>query len=124
MMDVVRPSHVMRRGGSTCSSVETIVPGPAFQRNSEAGATSPPNDIDFTCRFHSGHRSKRVRTSQTTSGGAAISISHLLVTGASNAATTPILDSPSWVQTPSANPELIQQNVPERVVFVVAHARA
>jgi hypothetical protein len=88
LIDIVRPRQLIIRGGSTCSSVETIVPGPAFQRNSEPGATGPSNDIDFTSRFHCGHSSKCVRTSQTASGGAAISISRLLLTGACGVSTT------------------------------------
>jgi len=86
-MDIVRPRQTTARGGSTRSSVETIVPGPAFQRNSEPGANGPPNDIDLTSGFHCGHCSNCVNTSQTTSGGAAISISRLLLTGASDAST-------------------------------------
>ena len=74
--------HEMYRGGSTRSSVETIFPGPAFQRNSDPGATGPANDIDFTSAFQLGQFWKSVRTSQTTCGGASISISAVLLTGA------------------------------------------
>ncbi len=95
MIDSVRPRHLTNRGGSTSSSVETIVPGPAFQRNSEPGATGPSNDIDLTSGFHCGHCSKPVKTSQTTSGGAAISISRLLVTGASRDMAA-LLDAWAW----------------------------
>src|SRR5439155_8430911 len=72
----------MWRGGSIRSSVETIVPGPAFQRNSEPGASGPVNDIDLTSGFQFGQFSNRVSTSQTTWGGASMSISALLRTGA------------------------------------------
>ena len=52
LIDIVRPRQLTARGGSTRSSVETIVPGPAFQRNSDPGANVPSNDIDFTSGFH------------------------------------------------------------------------
>ena len=63
------------------SRVDTIVPGPAFQRNSDPGASGPSNDIDFTSGFQLGQFSNRVSTSQTTWGDASISISALLLTG-------------------------------------------
>jgi hypothetical protein len=76
------------RAGSIQSSVETIVPGPAFQRNSVPGASGPGNDIDFTSGFQFGQFSKRVSTSQTTWGGASMSTSAVLLTGASSFAAT------------------------------------
>src|SRR5262245_61656932 len=72
----------MERGGSIRSSVETIVPGPAFQRNSEPGASGPAKNIDFTSGFQSGQFSNLVSTSQTTWGDASMSISAPLLTGA------------------------------------------
>src|SRR4029453_13470773 len=57
---------------------------PAKHRSRRARA---PHAIDFTPGFHCGHRAKSVRTSQTASGGAAISISRSLLTGASSTAT-------------------------------------
>src|SRR3954466_13368377 len=84
----VRPRHEMYRGGSTRSSVETIVPGPAFQRNSDPGASGPAKDIDLTSGFHWGQFWKSVSTSQTAWGGASISTSAVLLTGASSCAAT------------------------------------
>jgi len=46
------------------------------------------NDIDFTSGFQFGQFSKRVSTSQTTCGGASMSTSAVLLTGASSFAAT------------------------------------
>ena len=82
LIDRVRPRHLMRAAGQPARS-STIVPGPDFQRKSGARSDRPSNDIDFTSGFQSGHCSKPVRTPHTTLGGAAISTSRLLLTGAS-----------------------------------------
>jgi hypothetical protein len=59
-----------------------IVPGPALQRKTVPAATGPSIDNDLTSLSQLGQRSKSVRTSQTASDEAAISISLLLTTGA------------------------------------------
>src|SRR5215831_186063 len=81
-MPSVLPVQAICRGGSTRRIVEVIVPGPAFQRKTVPGATSPWIVIDFTSGFQLGQRSNAVRASQTASGEAAISISPVPTTGA------------------------------------------
>ena len=76
------PVQAIRRSGSTSWMVDVIVPGPAFQRNAEPGPISPSNETDLTAGFQFGQRPIAVRTSQATSGAAAISISLDPTTGA------------------------------------------
>jgi hypothetical protein len=44
----VLPVQAISRGGSTRSIVDVIVPGPAFQRNTDPAATGPCIGIDLT----------------------------------------------------------------------------
>ena len=82
VMPSVRPVQAICQGGSTRWIVEVIVPGPAFQLNTDPGATGPCTAIDFTSGFQLGQCSKAVSTSHTASGAAAISISLAPTTGA------------------------------------------
>ncbi len=78
----VLPVQANSRGGSTRRIVDVIVPGRAFQRNTDPSTTAPCMDIDFTSGFQLGQRSNVVSASQTTTGAAAISISLAPRTGA------------------------------------------
>src|SRR5688572_4417314 len=82
-MPSVLPVQAMRRGRSTCSIVELIVPGPAFQRNVEPGATGPSSADDLTSGFHDGQSSIAVSTPHTVSSGAPTSSLAVAETGAS-----------------------------------------
>ena len=76
------PVQPISLGASTRWIVDVMVPGPAFQRNTDPAARSPCTDIDFTSGFQFGHFSRSVSTSQTACELAAISISAALTTGA------------------------------------------
>src|SRR5262245_48316481 len=78
----VLPVQTIWRGGSTSSIVDVIVPGPAFQRNTEPAATSPCIETDSISGFQVGQRSNAVSTSHTSCGSAEISISAAPTTGA------------------------------------------
>src|SRR6185437_1975401 len=82
-MPNVVPVQAISFGGSTRWIVDLIVPGPAFQRNSDPSAALPSIDTDFTSGFHVGQLSIPVSTSQTASGLASISVSLWPKTGAS-----------------------------------------
>src|SRR6266542_621973 len=81
-MPMVRPDHAISRGGSRRWMVEVTVLGPAFQRKVDPTTTGSCTDMALTSGFQIGQRSNAVSTSHTTSGGAAISISVRLTTGA------------------------------------------
>src|SRR5687768_7570828 len=81
-MPNVVPVQAISIGGWTSWIVEVIVPGPARQRKTEPCSRPPSKDIDLTSGFHRGQLSRSVRTSQTASGLAAISISSAAPTGA------------------------------------------
>jgi hypothetical protein len=72
----------MSRGRSTRWIVDVMEAAPDFHLKFVPGATSPSMDIAVTSGFQDGHPSKSVRTPQTASGSAAISISLAPNTGA------------------------------------------
>src|SRR5438093_10222491 len=91
------PVQEISRGGRSCRIVDVIVPGPAFQRNSDPSARRPRIDVDFTSGFQLDQCSIAVSTSQTTSGAAAISVSHIPTTGACRLTTSVAGSESSWM---------------------------
>src|ERR671918_831541 len=81
-MPKVLPVQPISLGASTRWIVDVMIPGPAFQRNTDPAARSPCTDIDFTSGFQLGQFARSVSTSQTACGPAAISISAVPTTGA------------------------------------------
>src|SRR5438093_10830970 len=81
-MPSVLPVQAISHGWSTRRIVDVTVPGPAFQRNTDPSATSPSAETDLTSAFQLGHPSNAVSTSQTSCGGASISIWLAPTTGA------------------------------------------
>jgi hypothetical protein len=115
-MPNVVPVQAMSLGGSTRWIVDVIVPGPAFQRNTDPVARSPSMDIDFTSGFQLGQFGMSVSTSQTVCGLAAISILAAPTTGAF------LLTSKSDGNLPVAPSAVRQEAAPiERPVADEAH---
>src|SRR5690606_21658613 len=78
----VCPVHSSRRGSSTWTRVDLIVPGPAFQENVDPSANNPSSRASVTSGFHAGQRAIVDRIAQTVPGPASISIVPETLTGA------------------------------------------